>query len=102
MMAQESLCAGLAADFERMPTGPSQKFIQSKEWNDLAREQTKYLKNLARAHIDSFNFMTNQGLTRGLEFLQPVSFEYKGSRVTLRVTVSLFSPTYSLTDSLTN
>ncbi|KAH9510873.1 DNA-directed RNA polymerase I subunit RPA2 [Dermatophagoides farinae] len=71
---------------ESSTTKPSQKFINGTQWNDLKSEQTRTLQNLARAHIDSFNFMINEGLQKGLQNLNPIGFELaNGDRVVIQI-----------------
>lgn len=85
-MSEKAIVSDLAEEMRTMPIKPSQKLISSKIWNDRTLDQAKSLQNIAKAHIDSFNFMTNEGLQKGIQNLRPVGFELaNGDRVIIQI-----------------
>ncbi len=49
------------------------------------------LQNLAKAHIESFNFMINEGIQKGIQNIQPMGFQLpNGDRVVIQIIVSRF------------
>ncbi|KAH9421488.1 DNA-directed RNA polymerase I subunit RPA2 [Dermatophagoides pteronyssinus] len=84
--SSKTLVDELREQIESSTLKPSQKFITGSEWNDLKREQNRTLQNLARAHIESFNFMINEGLQKGLQNLNPIGFELaNGDRIVIQI-----------------
>lgn len=101
-MSDKNLVEDLTRHLERLAVKPSQKLLTSASWNDLKREQSKLLQNFAKAHIDSFNFMVNEGIEKGIQNLQPLGFELStGDRVVIQImSCSISSPMISMEDRM--
>ncbi|CAG2114981.1 unnamed protein product, partial [Medioppia subpectinata] len=65
----------LLHEIQNLSIKPTQKLIQNKDYYDLNRPQTKSIQDLAKAHIQSFNFMIEEGLQKGIQNLKPLEFE---------------------------
>uniref|UniRef100_A0A182X7Q7 DNA-directed RNA polymerase subunit beta n=1 Tax=Anopheles quadriannulatus TaxID=34691 RepID=A0A182X7Q7_ANOQN len=65
------------------------------EFKEIPKKQNEILANLGRPHIDSFNYMLDEGIEDVLSRLVPVCFEMaNGSRIKLRITdISIAPPT---------
>uniref|UniRef100_A0A182Y5R7 DNA-directed RNA polymerase subunit beta n=1 Tax=Anopheles stephensi TaxID=30069 RepID=A0A182Y5R7_ANOST len=69
------------------------------QFKEIPTKQNEILSNLGRPHIDSFNYMLDEGIDDLLCRLEPVIFELANqNRVTLRITdIRIASPTIPVT-----
>ncbi|XP_072103195.1 DNA-directed RNA polymerase I subunit RPA2 [Mobula birostris] len=56
------------------------------------QHQHRALQELVRAHVDSFDQAVNEGLTRAVQAIRPLEFNYKNERITLVFADAVISP----------
>jgi DNA-directed RNA polymerase beta subunit len=78
-------------DYKEMDP-PSFKYLRPDEYNKFHDQALKPIENLTKFHIDSFNWMIDQGLRHAIRRMPPVEMSLKnGSRLSLRFIVNLLS-----------
>ncbi|XP_068747280.1 DNA-directed RNA polymerase I subunit RPA2-like [Montipora capricornis] len=87
----------MAVAHDEMSALPSLKNLTSRSFGTLSSEQHKALQGLVRPHIESFNFMLEEGLSLAVQGIHPQEFLLaNGQRVTLYFTdASVGVPTLS-------
>ncbi|XP_053675721.1 DNA-directed RNA polymerase I subunit RPA2 [Anopheles nili] len=69
-------------------------------FKEISPKQNPILENLGRPHIDSFNYMLDEGIVDLLHYLDPASFQLpNGNRITMQITdISIQKPTINFDD----
>ncbi|RWS07039.1 DNA-directed RNA polymerase I subunit RPA2-like protein [Dinothrombium tinctorium] len=77
-----------------MCANPSQKRIHSKEYSDLSPHHFEVVRKISKAHIDSFNFMLEEGIVKGINWIPPLELQLPdSSRLQIKIAdVSLGYP----------
>lgn len=71
------------------PLSPSLKNLTASDWGKPAETHNEALQSLGTPHVQSFNFMLDEGIRMAIEDLEPIEFvvpEANDMRVSLRVT----------------
>ena len=73
---------------------PTLRNLTSKSWGRPAASQNELLQSLGKPHVESFNFMLDQGLNLAVADLEAVEFAVPetGQRIGLRVTDATLAP----------
>jgi DNA-directed RNA polymerase I subunit RPA2 len=74
---------------------PSFNYLRPENFNKLNDKDMESLVNLTKFHIDSFDWMVDEGLSHAIKRIPPVEFKIKnGSVISYRITdAKIFPPT---------
>ncbi|XP_054157699.1 DNA-directed RNA polymerase I subunit RPA2-like [Oppia nitens] len=84
----------LLSEIQNLAIKPTQKLIHSRDYHDPNRPHAKFVQQLARSHIESFNFMIEEGLQKGIQNLRPLEFALStGERIRIQIIdFAIFNP----------
>ncbi|KAG1649768.1 DNA-directed RNA polymerase I subunit RPA2 [Nymphon striatum] len=70
--------------WKNVKDAPSLKHLYEKNFGRPKEKQLQAIQDLAKPHVESFNFMVNHGLSQAIQSIDPVEFELpSGERVSL-------------------
>ncbi|XP_070804245.1 DNA-directed RNA polymerase I subunit RPA2 [Pituophis catenifer annectens] len=81
-----------AGKWKNLPSGPSLKHLTASDYGRPREQQRPALQDIARAHIESFNYAVSEGLSRAAQDIPPLEFAFKNDRVTLAFSGATISP----------
>ncbi|XP_032072061.1 DNA-directed RNA polymerase I subunit RPA2 [Thamnophis elegans] len=82
-----------AADkWRNLPSGPSLKHLTAADYGLPREQQRPALQDIARAHIESFNYAVSEGLNCAAQDIPPLEFAFKNDRITLAFSGATISP----------
>uniref|UniRef100_A0A6J0UTI0 DNA-directed RNA polymerase subunit beta n=1 Tax=Pogona vitticeps TaxID=103695 RepID=A0A6J0UTI0_9SAUR len=81
-----------ACKWRELPSSPSLRNLTAPDYGVPGKRQRPALQDLARAHIESFNFAVGDGLLRAVQAIPPLEFAYKNDQITLAISGAIISP----------
>ncbi|XP_025021432.1 DNA-directed RNA polymerase I subunit RPA2 isoform X2 [Python bivittatus] len=81
-----------ACKWRNLPSGPSLKHLTAPDYGLPREQQRPALQDLARAHIESFNYSVSEGLIRAVQDIPPLEFAFRNDRITLAFSGATISP----------
>ncbi|KAK9412123.1 DNA-directed RNA polymerase I subunit RPA2 [Crotalus adamanteus] len=81
-----------AGKWRSLPSGPSLKHLTAPDYGLPREQQRPALQDIARAHIESFNYAISEGLSRAVQDIPPLEFVFKNDRITLAFSGATISP----------
>nr|XP_060610452.1 DNA-directed RNA polymerase I subunit RPA2-like [Anolis sagrei ordinatus] len=81
-----------ACKWQGLPGAPSLKPLTAPERGLPREKQRRALQDVTRAHVESFDFATGDGLLRAVQAIPPLEFACKNTRITLAITSAVISP----------
>ncbi|XP_034283448.1 DNA-directed RNA polymerase I subunit RPA2 [Pantherophis guttatus] len=81
-----------AGKWKNLPSGPSLKHLTALDYGRPREQQRPALQDIARAHIESFNYAVSEGLSRAAQDIPPLEFAFKNDRITLAFSGATISP----------
>ncbi|XP_066535596.1 DNA-directed RNA polymerase I subunit RPA2 [Hoplias malabaricus] len=69
--------------WSHLPTAPSLKPLTQPGFGTPPKQQRGAVQDLVKAHIESFNQATSEGLSRVVQAIPPLEFTHKGDRISL-------------------
>ncbi|KAG8123141.1 hypothetical protein E2320_018613 [Naja naja] len=81
-----------AGKWRNLPNGPSLKHLTASDYGLPREQQRPALQDIARAHIESFNYAVSEGLSRAAQDIPPLEFAFKNDRITLAFSGATVSP----------
>ncbi|XP_058021089.1 DNA-directed RNA polymerase I subunit RPA2 [Ahaetulla prasina] len=81
-----------AGKWRNLPSGPSLKHLTASDYGRPREQQRPALQDIARAHIESFNYAVSEGLSRAAQDIPPLEFAFKNDRITLAFSGATISP----------
>ncbi|KAI1300136.1 DNA-directed RNA polymerase I subunit RPA2 [Halotydeus destructor] len=65
----------LHQDIKSIPTKPTLKSINGADYAKLKKQQNQVIQKVSKAHIESFDFMLDEGLPKGVKHIKPLHME---------------------------
>ncbi|XP_026551211.1 DNA-directed RNA polymerase I subunit RPA2 [Pseudonaja textilis] len=81
-----------AGKWRNLPNSPSLKHLTASDYGLPREQQRPALQDIARAHIESFNYAVSEGLNRAAQDIPPLEFAFKNDRITLAFSGATISP----------
>ena len=72
----------------KYPTKPSLSNLTSPDWGQPNAEHNPALESLGDPHVQSFNFMLNEGMKLAVDDLRPTEFQLPDSGVRVKILVT--------------
>ena len=72
-------------EINQIPKQPSNRRVLSNDYQKLDDKQYEVIQKVSKAHIDSFDFMLDEGLLKGIKHLKPLELQIDDDRIKIEI-----------------